>query len=438
IGEIAAAYVSGVWSLADACRLVVARGRLMQALPSGGAMAAVEASEDEVLPLLGDVVGLAAVNGPRAVVVSGAAQAVEEITDRFRGQGRKVTALRVSHAFHSPLMEPMLADFRKVAESLSYGQPRVRIVSTVTGEAASAEELMSADYWVAHVRRPVRFADAVRVLAEQGVSRFVELGADGTLTALAQGGLDGEDRGLLLTPTLRKDRAEAHSLLTAAAELFTRGAVLDWTTVFNGTDAAATVVDLPTYAFQRRRFWPAASALHTRDLGAVGLGAAGHPLLGAAVELAGGDGLVLTGRLSCGVQGWLRDHVVGGVAVFPGTGFLELALRAGELAGCERVEDLTLAAPLVVSERGGVRVQVRVGAVDEGGRRGVEIHSRVEDGWEGLPWTLHATGVLVGVGVGAGAGAGAGVGVGGPVVSADLGVWPPRGAVAESVVGVYE
>ncbi|WP_190154614.1 polyketide synthase dehydratase domain-containing protein, partial [Streptomyces humidus] len=164
------------------------------------------------------------------------------------------------------------------------------------------------------------------------------------------------------------------------------------------------------------------------DLGAVGLGAAGHPLLGAAVELAGGDGLVLTGRLSCGVQGWLRDHVVGGVAVFPGTGFLELALRAGELAGCERVEDLTLAAPLVVSERGGVRVQVRVGAVDEGGRRGVEIHSRVEDGWEGLPWTLHATGVLVGVGVG----------VGGPVVSADLGVWPPRGAVAESVVGVYE
>ncbi|WP_159060385.1 acyltransferase domain-containing protein, partial [Streptomyces griseoruber] len=208
IGEIAAAHVAGVWSLADACRLVVARGRLMQALPSGGAMVALQATEEEVLPFLGEEVGLAAVNGPRAVVVAGASEAVEEIADHFRAEGRKVTALRVSHAFHSPLMEPMLADFRKVAEGLVYERPRLPLVSTVTGEAATADELMSADYWVSHVRRPVRFADAVRALAGQGVGRWAELGPDGTLTALAQASLD-DTGSTVLVPVLRKDRPEA-------------------------------------------------------------------------------------------------------------------------------------------------------------------------------------------------------------------------------------
>ncbi|MGW2982647.1 acyltransferase domain-containing protein, partial [Streptomyces humidus] len=203
IGEIAAAYVAGVWSLADACRLVVARGRLMQALPSGGAMAAVEASEDEVLPLLGDEVGVAAVNGPRAVVVSGAAQAVEEIAGHFRGQGRKVTALRVSHAFHSPLMEPMLDEFRTVVEDLVYEQPRTPVVSTVTGAAATAEELMSPGYWVEHVRATVRFADAVAVLdGQDGVRRFLELGPDGVLVTLAQDCVTGEGR--VFVPVLRR------------------------------------------------------------------------------------------------------------------------------------------------------------------------------------------------------------------------------------------
>ncbi|MER6130398.1 polyketide synthase dehydratase domain-containing protein, partial [Streptomyces sp. NPDC001795] len=277
-----------------------------------------------------------------------------------------------------------------------------------------------------HVRGAVRYGDAVRTLAGQGVSRFMEIGPDGTLTALAQACLDGEAQGHLLTPTLRKDRAEAHSILSAAAELFTRGATLDWTAVFAHPAAAAWHVDLPTYAFQRRRFWPGASALHTRDLGAVGLGSAGHPLLGAAVELAGGDGLVLTGRLSLVAQEWLRDHVVAGAAVFPGTGFLELALRAGEQAGCDRVEDLTIAAPLVVPERGGVRVQVRVGAADEAGRRTLEIHSRSEDLPGDLPWTLHATGVLAERADSL------------PVDSFDFGVWPPQGAVAEPVEDVYE
>ncbi|RDG37067.1 type I polyketide synthase, partial [Streptomyces corynorhini] len=428
IGEIAAAHVAGVWSLSDACRLVEARGRLMQALPEGGAMVALQAGEDEVRPLLDAArVGVAAVNGPRSVVVSGEVDAVEEVAAHFRSLDCKVTALRVSHAFHSPLMEPMLAEFRAVAEQLTYGQAAFPVVSTVTGELVTAAELTDPEYWVRHVRQTVRFADAVRALAGQGVTRFVEAGPDGTLTALAQGCLDQDDHTSLLVPSLRKDRPEVTSLLAAAAELFTRGAALSWAAVFGGAHAAGAVsVDLPTYAFQRRRFWPGVTSRHTGDLGLVGLGAAGHPLLGAAVQLAGGDGVLLTGRLSAGSVGWLADHVVGGAVVFPGTGLLELGLRAGEEVGCDRVEDLTIVAPLVVPDRGGVRVQVRVGVEDEAGRRLLEIHSRDDAAPDSEVWTLHATGALA-----------ADTGTR-PVDGFDFGVWPPRGAVAESVEGAYE
>ncbi|MFD4688209.1 type I polyketide synthase, partial [Streptomyces sp. NPDC058461] len=250
IGEIAAAHVAGVWSLADACKLVAARGRLMQALPEGGAMTALQASEDEVLPLLDTArVGIAAVNGPRAVVVSGETEAVEEIAAHFRALDRKVTALRVSHAFHSPLMEPMLAEFRTVADSLTYGRPTIPLVSTVTGGPVTAEELADPAHWVEHVRRPVRFADAVR---GADASWWVELGADGTLTALAENCLDGDGR--LLTPTLRKDRPEPVSLAAAVAALRLHGARADWQALY--APARATVVDLPTYAFTRERHWP--------------------------------------------------------------------------------------------------------------------------------------------------------------------------------------
>ncbi|WP_460062315.1 type I polyketide synthase [Streptomyces sp. YKOK-I1] len=427
IGEIAAAYVAGVWSLADACRLVVARGRLMQALPEGGAMVALQATEDEVLPFLGDEVGVAAVNGPQSVVISGAAEAVEEIADHFRAQDRKVTALRVSHAFHSPLMEPMLDDFRAVAETLTYSAPRIAVVSNVTGRPAERDELTSPDYWVRHVRQPVRFADGVRALAERKAGRLLELGPDGQLTALAQSCLDGGSE--VFATVLRKDRPEPETLLEALAQLHVGGLPVRWRTAFPQEEPTAPdqeQVPLPTYAFQRRRFWSRDTGSTLGDLGAVGLGAAGHPLLGAAVELAGGDGLLLTGRLSCGVQEWLRDHVVAGVVVFPGTGFLELGLRAGESAGCDRVEDLTVAVPLVVPERGGVRVQVRVGAVDGAGRRSLEIHSLAEDALDSDPWTLHATGALS---------ASSDVP---PADRFDFGVWPPRDAVPEPVEGVYE
>ncbi|MEU1520503.1 type I polyketide synthase, partial [Streptomyces sp. NPDC005811] len=282
IGEIAAAHVAGVWSLADACRLVVARGRLMQALPAGGAMVAVQASEDEVLPLLSGEVGVAAVNGPRAVVVSGAVGAVGGIAEHFRGEGRKVTALRVSHAFHSPLMEPMLDDFRAVAESLTYAEPSLPIVSTLTGTAATAEELRSPEHWVRHVRQAVRFADAVRTLAARGTTRYLELGPDGTLTALAQGCPEavavadsGGSDGVLFTPALRKDRDGATDLVTALSRLHAHGATIAWEAVLPGGHR----VELPTYAFQHQRYW---LADHGRP--AQGRGADGERSAAGAVE----------------------------------------------------------------------------------------------------------------------------------------------------------
>ncbi|MDO0924382.1 SDR family NAD(P)-dependent oxidoreductase [Streptomyces sp. TG1A-8] len=258
VGEIVAAYVAGVFSLEDACRLVVARGRLMEALPAGGVMVAVEASEGEVLALLegrAGVVSLAAVNGPRAVVIAGVEEAVAEVARALAGAGHRTTRLRVSHAFHSPLMEPMLEEFRAVAEQVSYRAPSLPVVSNVTGRLAVGGELVTAEYWVRHVREAVRFADGVRALAAEGVSRFLELGPDATLTALARTTLaDQSAPAPLCTPALRKDRPETDTLLAAIAALHVTGAEVHWSALAD--TAPRGHVDLPTYPFRRTRFWP--------------------------------------------------------------------------------------------------------------------------------------------------------------------------------------
>ncbi|MGW5619210.1 SDR family NAD(P)-dependent oxidoreductase, partial [Streptomyces sp. NPDC003877] len=254
IGEIAAAHVAGVLSLEDACTLVAARGRLMQALPSGGAMVAVEAAEDEVLPLLaGREVSVAAVNGPRAVVLAGEEAAVSEVAAELAGQGRRTTRLCVSHAFHSPLMEPMLAEFREVAERLTYTTPALPVVSNVTGQLATDGELTTADYWVRHVREAVRFADGVAALAAEGVTRFLEIGPDSTLTALAQNCLP-DAHASLFVPVLRKDDSERVAVLRAAARLHVDGGEVDWPGVLGDRDGTPEV-ELPTYPFQRSRYW---------------------------------------------------------------------------------------------------------------------------------------------------------------------------------------
>lgn len=287
VGELAAAHVAGALCLPDAAMLVAARGRLMQALPAGGAMFAVQAREDEVAPMLGHDVSIAAVNGPASVVISGAHDAVSAIADRLRGQGRRVHRLAVSHAFHSALMEPMIAEFTAVAAELSVGLPTIPVISNVTGQLV-ADDFASADYWARHIRAVVRFGDSVRSAHCAGASRFIEVGPGGGLTSLIEASL--ADAQIVSVPTLRKDRPELVSVMTAAAQGFVSGMGLDWASVFSGYRPKR--VELPTYAFQHQKFWlaPAPSVSDPTAAGQIGASDGGAELLassGFAARLAG-------------------------------------------------------------------------------------------------------------------------------------------------------
>ncbi|MGW0218737.1 SDR family NAD(P)-dependent oxidoreductase, partial [Micromonospora chokoriensis] len=397
IGEIAAAHVAEVLSLADAATLVTARGRLMQALPAGGVMVAVRATEAEVLPLLTSGVSIAAINGPRSIVLSGAADEVTAVAAHF-GKSKQ---LRVSHAFHSVLMEPMLAEFAQVAATLTYGTPRIPIVSNLTGQVAETQD---AAYWVRHVREAVRFADGITTLEALGVSTFVEIGPDGVLSAM---GADCVGDAVFV-PVQRSDRDQPTTLLTALAQAHVRGVAVDWTPCLTG----GRLIDLPTYAFQHQRYWPAATVTGNGD-------AVDHPLLGGMLTLAGdSDERIFTGRWSRTALPWLTDHQVAGDVVVPGTALLELALAAGVEVGCDRVDDLVLAAPLILGEQR-IEVQVRTGADDGSGRRTVTVHASPD----GIRWTTHATGTLS---------------TAGTLDEATPTTWPPAGSEAIDTTGLYD
>ncbi|WUG38143.1 SDR family NAD(P)-dependent oxidoreductase [Kitasatospora sp. NBC_00458] len=367
IGELAAAHVAGVLSLEDAAVLVGARARLMQALPGGGAMVALEASEEEVRAVLVAGVDVAAVNGPLSVVVSGDEVGVEEVRGRFAG--RRSRRLRVSHAFHSGHLDGMLAEFRVVAEGLEFRAPSIPVVSNVTGRVASAGELADPGYWVRQVREAVRFADVVGELASEGVSTFVELGPDGTLAGLVEGILDGP----VTVAALRRDRAEARTVVGALARIHVQGHRVDWTALFGGERRPR--VDLPTYPFQRRRYW-LENATRTGNAAGLGLAAVEHPVLGAAVAPAGSAGLLLTGSVSLSTHPWLADHVALGTVLAPGAALVELAIRAGDEVGASTLDELVVEAPLVLPERGALQLQVAVGEADGTGLRSVTVHSR--------------------------------------------------------------
>jgi acyl transferase domain-containing protein/NADP-dependent 3-hydroxy acid dehydrogenase YdfG/acyl carrier protein len=447
IGELAAAHVAGVFSLDDACRLVAARGRLMGALPRGGAMVAIAVPEAEVLESFAALngrehtVALAAVNAPGSVVVSGDEDAVLELQGVWDGRGARTKRLRVSHAFHSPRMEGMLEEFERVAATLTFSEPRMPLISNLSGAPAGTEVCTPA-YWVRHVREPVRFADGVRWLRGEGVSSFLELGPDGVLSAMVAECVEGAGGGagpvpVTAAPALRAERGEARSLLEGLGEVWAHGADVDWARIFESpARPGARSVKLPLYAFQRERHWPA-PGVGAGDPAAVGQAPAEHPLLGAAVALAGSEGWLFTGRLSLASHPWLADHTVAGVALLPGTAFLELALHTGGQLGCGSVRELVLEAPLPLREGERAQIQLAIGDPGEADPsvRTVAIYSRVEGaGAEGepAPWTRHASGLLASA-------PGADGGTVDAVAAAELGgEWPPADAVAIDVEGVYD
>ncbi|GAA3044863.1 hypothetical protein GCM10010448_29630 [Streptomyces glomeratus] len=422
VGELAAAHAAGVLSEADAVELVAARGRLMSRLPEGGAMVALDATEEEVRRELTDGVAVAAVNGPRAVVVSGAHGPVLALAERFALRGRRTARLRVRHAFHSPLMEPMLAEFGDVAARLAYGIPRIPVVSGLTGRPATGDELRSAAYWVRHAREAVRFADAVRWLAHEGrVTAFAEAGPDAQLTSQAVAGLGEAGERLLFTATTRPGgtEPEPRTLLAALGRLHVHGLQVDWRQVYEGSGARR--VELPTYPFQRRRYWLDAPAAAPAEHHA-------HALLTQTVTVPDTERLLCTGLLSGANQPWLRDHVVAGRALVPGAAFADLALTAGDACGLGVLEDLALLAPLPLPawDRERVQVQVAVGEPDGAGRRTVDVYARPEASGALGSWTHHATGRLGPAAPGAREDAAA------------LGSWPPPDATPVDLGGAYE
>lgn len=400
IGELAAAHLAGVFSRADAVRLVAARGRLMAQLPAGGAMFAVRAPLADVLKRLdeepGARVAVAAVNGPESVVLSGDEEPLSALVTRL---GRTATRLQVSHAFHSPLLDPMLDAFREVAASVTYHRPSVPVVSTLTGRP-EPDAIRTAEYWVRQARETVRFADAVEWLERTGVSAYVEAGPSAALTTAAEECVE-PGSGALFT--------SGADTTVALAELHVHGVPVDWRSVYAGTGARRR--PLPTYPFQRQRYW-----LDVRDQG----GGGGRALVGEAQQDADGPGTRYSGVLSTERQPWLADHVVGDRTLVPATVLAELAFRAAGATvqeGPLRLSELVLHEPLVLPASDPVPVQVIADVPDEDGNRPVTVWART-----GETWTRHAGASVAPAGT--------------PAAAVADTPWPPVGA--EEVAIDYE
>nr|WP_262062121.1 type I polyketide synthase [Streptomyces sp. STR69] len=425
VGEIAAAHVSGVLDLDTAVRLVAARGRVMQTVTEPGAMLAVRASPTRTTAFLGayDRVGVAAVNGPESVVVSGLREQVHALRDRLAADGVSAKLLPVDHAFHSPLMDPILDEFAAALGELTDGEMTIPVVSTRLGRDVTLQELTSARYWVDHVRDPVRFWDAVQSARAAGSGVFVEVGPGATLTSITKEALAGEGvHDALVVSASRRDRTAPQALLGALAQLHVSGAPVDFGALFGPRRG----VDLPTYAFQRKRYWlDFLAGTRTTDVASAGLSAPGHPLLGAVLDHPGTDERVYTGLWSLRTHGWLGDHTVFGAVVVPATAHLDLALSVGGHVGCGTVEELTLAVPLILPASGDVRIRVVLGAADASGRRCIDVYSRpAEDTPADSGWTRHATGNLA-------------PGTA-PEATPALTAWPPAGARRLDTSGLYD
>jgi len=401
LGEYVAACRAGVFSLEDALKLTARRAQLMQALPRNGKMVAVFSDEQRVAAALQaetQRVSIAAVNAPNQVVISGLDTAVDRLTERFRAEGVRTAPLTVSHAFHSPLMEPMLAEYRRMLEEVEFGRPKFPVVSNITGREAG-DELCTPDYWCRHVMQAVRFADSIQAVAELGCKVFLEVGPNPVLLGLARNCLP--DDGRLWLPSLRKRRDEWNLLLRSLGEMFLHGVEVD----FKGFDRdyPRRRVALPTYPFQRRRYWvleEGETYQPRRKTAAEMPGRRVHPLLGVRMETAGRE-VVFATRLAPRSPAFLNDHRIFESPVFPAAGYLEMALAAGaELFGTGRLalEQVTIEQVLALDDKQPCSVQL-VATPEEADRYRFQVFSLQEDpggrSADGLRWTLHASGWIV-------------------------------------------
>ncbi len=438
-GEIAAACVAGGLSLADAARVVALRARALGRVAGLGGMVSVALTAPELgsrLERWGDRVSLAAVNGPRSMVVSGDREALDELLAECEVEGVRARRIPVDYAAHSPQVDAVREELLEGLAPIAPRSCEVPFFSTVLGEQIDTVRL-DADYWFRNLRETVHFERTVRVLLERRKPAFLEISPHPVLTVGVQETVDAvaEQREVVVAGSLRRGDGGPERFLRSLADVFVRGVDVDWTKVFEGS--GGRMVALPTYAFQRDRYWLDSLARGMGDLSAAGLGSAEHPLLGAAVAVAGSDELLFTGRLSLQTHAWLADHVVMDRVVLPGTALLELVLRAAGEVECGCVQELTLQAPLVLPREGAVQLQVKVGEPDESGCRPVAVFAREEDTQEeGLAqaqWTCHAQGSLASEDSASQAAAAAAQALAPPTAE-----WPPAGAVSLGLDDLYE
>ncbi|TYC10312.1 type I polyketide synthase [Actinomadura syzygii] len=422
-GEIAAAHTAGALTLSDAARIVALRSHALLDITGHGGMVSLALPAYQAAQLLapyGDRLTIAATNGPTTTVISGDASALDDLLTVCETRDIRARRIPVDYASHSPHVDALTDHLRQILGGITPQPPQIPFYSTLT---TTPHTRFDTDYWIQNLRQPVQFQQTVHTLLEHGHHTFVECSPHPVLTAPIAETAEhfGDAAGqVTATGTLRRDDDTWPRVLASLADLHTHGTAVDWT----GLPGAerGRLVGLPTYPFQRRSYWLTPSAAGG-DVTTAGLADVGHPLLRAAVELADNGDLVLTGRISARTHPWLADHTVGGRILLPGTAFVELALHAADLAGCDEVEELTLHAPLVLPENGTVRLQIVVTAEGEHGRREVRVHSGRADGSGNGPWVHHASGTLLR--------AAAGEPEEGPAA------WPPPGAEPVDVRDLY-
>ncbi|MDT7756185.1 MAG: mycoketide-CoA synthase, partial [Mycobacterium sp.] len=417
-GEIAAAYVAGALSLRDAARVVALRSRLLVALSGAAGMVSLACSAErarELLVDLGDRVGIAAINGRSAVVVSGERAALDELIRQCEALELRARRIDVDYASHSPQVEAIREQLIEALADIEPRSVRTAFISTVTGDLVDTATL-DAEYWYRNIRQTVEFDKAVRTACAHGYRAFIEASPHPALIAGVEDTVTDCGAEPIVVPSLGRDDGGLDRFMASAAQAYVSGIPVAWRETCSG----GALVDLPTYAFERRRFWLSGGS--ASDAAGFGLADASHALLGAVIEVPDSDQVVLAGRLAVSSQAWLSDHAVGGVVLFPGAGFVELVIRAGDEVSCPVIEELTLATPLVV-DPSGVALRVVVGSPDESGARAVGVFSRAPgEPANDTDWILHAEAV---------------VGSGTQSPATDLTAWPPPGAVAVDVSDAY-